>query len=59
MGPFEGFLGLFSNFPMFHATERIFRSNWGRISPESDWCYLKTFVATNFVATNFFGTKFC
>ena len=47
MDPFEVFCGLFSNFPSFDVTERLFRSNWGRISPESDWCYLKTFVATN------------
>ena len=65
MGPFEGFLGLFSNFPSFDATERLFRSNWGSISPESDWCNLKTFVATNllllqiFVATNFCCNNFC
>ena len=39
MDLFEGFLGLFSNFPTFDATERLFRSNWGRISPEIDWCY--------------------
>ena len=51
------FFGPFSNFPSFDATERLFRSNWGRISPESDWCYLKTFVATIFVATNFCFNK--
>ena len=32
------FLCLFSNFPSFDATERLFRSNW-RISPEIDSWY--------------------
>ena len=36
MGLFEGILGLFSNFLSFDATERLFRSNWGRILPASD-----------------------
>ena len=47
-------LSLFSNFPSFDATEKLFRSNWGRISLESDWCYLKTYVATNFCCCNNF-----
>ena len=38
-GPFWVFLCLFSNFPSFDATERLFRSNWGRISPEIDSWY--------------------
>ena len=60
MGPFEGFFwAFFSNIPSFDATERLFRLNWSRISPEGDWCYLKTFVATNcFVATNFCCNKY-
>ena len=32
-------LCLFSNFPSLYATERLFRSNWGRISPEIDSWY--------------------
>ena len=30
--------GPISNFFSFWATERLFISKWGRISPESDWC---------------------
>ena len=33
--------GPISNFFSFWATERLFISKWGRISPESDWCWLK------------------
>ena len=33
--------GPIPNFLSFWATERLFISKWGRISPESDWCRLK------------------
>ena len=33
--------GPISNFFSFWATERLFISKWGRISPESDWCWFK------------------
>ena len=33
-----GWNGSFSNFFSFRATEGLFVSKWGRISPDSDWC---------------------
>ena len=36
-----GWNGPFSNFFSFWAIERLFISKWGRISPESDWCWFK------------------
>ena len=38
---------LVSNFPSFDATERLLRSNWGRISPECDWCWLKIVLGSS------------
>ena len=39
--------GPISNFFSFWATERLFISKWGRISPESDWCWFKLVLGSS------------
>ena len=39
--------GPISNFLSFWATERLFISKWGRISPESDWCWFKLVLGSS------------
>ena len=39
--------GPIPNFLSFWATERLLISKWGRISPESDWCWFKLVLGSS------------